>query len=107
MQTPVRKVAIAEAIFASLIGLLLAGEWAGLGPDGTVTAALLTTTLAVVVGLVLVLPVLLFAAAREMTKPETHRTIAQMSIVGIGVALWLVLAIWLAFLYFSGALTGR
>ena len=106
MQKPVRKVAIAEAVFASLIGLFLVGDWARLGPGGTITAALFAIAFVIAVGLVLVLPVLLLAAAREITKPENHWTFVQFSIVVVGVNLWLVLASGLALLYSSGALIG-
>ena len=107
MQSPVQRLAIAEALFTGLVGLLFAGEWAGLGPDGSTTAILLTTTLVVVVGLAAILPVLLLSAVRDIAKPEARTTIAQMTVVVAGAVLWLVLVIWLAFLYFSGALSHR
>ncbi len=105
MQPSVLRIAIAEAVFAGLLALVFAAQWAGLGPDSTGTGVVTLSALFVSIGLVAGLPWFLFAAIRDFAKSGAHRSVPQVSIVIVGITLWFVLAGWLASLYFAGVLS--
>jgi hypothetical protein len=104
MLPAVRRIAVAEAVFACLLLMVLSAEVVPLfgwlfNPHSTVGGVALSALFLVAAVLFLLLLLSLPIAITTLVRSPTHRTPTQVATVLLGLALVLLLGAWLASLF--------